>query len=81
VWKTIKGVKHLFDHLIQNKWKRKGERLQLRDEWKEELKEGSKKAKTAVRKWHEDIFGDFKGFAGSKGGPFDGILKIVHMMM
>ncbi|PQE33680.1 hypothetical protein CJF32_00010853 [Rutstroemia sp. NJR-2017a WRK4] len=81
IWKTIKGVKHLFDHLIKNKWKKKGERLQLRDEWKEELKEGSKKAKKAVRKWHEDIFGDFKGFAGSNGGPLDGVLKIIQMMM
>jgi len=24
---------------------------------------------------------DFKGFAGSKGGPLDGILKIIHMLV
>ncbi|KAM3084319.1 hypothetical protein ACMFMG_001577 [Clarireedia jacksonii] len=110
VWKTIKGVKHLFDHHIKNKWKGKGERLQLRDEWKvelkegfdqhiktkwkgkgerpqlrdewkEELKEGSRKAKSAVRRWYEEIFGDFEGFAGTNGGPLDGILRIIHMMM
>jgi hypothetical protein len=24
---------------------------------------------------------DFKGFAGSKGGPLEGVLKIIHMLV
>lgn len=41
---------------------------------------GSPTAKVE-KKWHEEIFGDFKGFAGSKGGSLDGFLMIVHMLV
>ncbi|ATZ57665.1 hypothetical protein BCIN_15g02160 [Botrytis cinerea B05.10] len=67
--KTVKGVKHFL-----------GNRASKRKEKKHEHKL-EKEAKKLEKKWHEDIFGDFKGFAGTKGGPLNGILKIVHLLV
>ncbi|KAF7924429.1 uncharacterized protein EAE98_007480 [Botrytis deweyae] len=69
VVKTVKGVKHFL-----------GNRASKRNEKKHEHKL-EKEAKKLEKKWHEDIFGDFKGFAGTTGGPLNGILKIVHLLV
>ncbi|KAF7936948.1 hypothetical protein BELL_0098g00100 [Botrytis elliptica] len=69
VVKTVKGVKHFL-----------GNRASKRKEKKHEHKL-EKEAKKLEKKWHEDIFGDFKGFAGTTGGPLNGILKIVHLLV
>ncbi|QSZ32698.1 hypothetical protein DSL72_002277 [Monilinia vaccinii-corymbosi] len=34
----------------------------------------------AEQKWHEEIFSEFQGFAGSKGGPLDGFLMMLYML-
>lgn len=57
-----------------------GKRASKRKE-KEHEHKIEKEAKKLEKKWHEDIFGDFRGFAGTKGGPLDGILKIIHMLV
>lgn len=43
-------------------------------------KKGQQMRKEA-KKWHEDVFRDFKEFGGSKAGPLDGVLKILQMLM
>ncbi|KAF7859766.1 hypothetical protein EAF04_008845 [Stromatinia cepivora] len=68
--KTVKGVKRFLGHGA-DKMKEK----------KLKLGKGLQDAKKVQRKWVEDIFGDFKGFAGSQGGPLNGILRIFHMML
>lgn len=65
--KTVKGVKHLL-----------GQRANKKKEKEHKL---GKEAKKLEKKWHDEIFGEFGGFAGSNGGPLDGFLKIIHMLV
>ncbi|ESZ92000.1 hypothetical protein SBOR_7615 [Sclerotinia borealis F-4128] len=72
VVKTVRGVKRFL-----------GTRASKNKERKRKHKLGGLRndAKKMEKKWHEEVFGDFKGFAGSKGGPLDGFLKIMHMLV
>jgi len=67
--KTVKGVKHLLTGKGAG-----GKEGKLGKDMRGE-------AKKMEKKWHEEIFQDFKGFGGSKAGPLDGLLKIVHMLV
>ncbi|APA13549.1 hypothetical protein sscle_11g083190 [Sclerotinia sclerotiorum 1980 UF-70] len=68
--KTVKGVKYFL-----------GRGADKVKEKKNKLGKGIQDARKAQRKWVEDVLGDFRGFAGAKGGPFNGILRIVHMLL
>jgi len=67
--RTVKGIKHLLTGKEAG-----GKEGKLGKDMRVE-------AKKMEKKWHEEVFQDFKGFGGSKAGPLDGLLKIVHMLV